>query len=559
MATLINGLTMLLAFIVLLGVIVFIHELGHFLMAKAFNIKVTQFSLGFPPKMVGITFGETEYCLSWIPLGGYCAMVGEGDGEVAPEDLPRSFNAQAPWKRALVLAAGPCSNLILPIILYFFVFAGSHEVGAPTIGYVKAASPAAVAGILPGDTITAINGQEVKAFSDIGEILDGTSGSVAVSIKRGTENLVLDITPNVTENKDIFGDVTQKRMLGISLAKQKAMVAITDQAAPAALAGVKTGDIIKAVNGVEISTWYELRSFLQKEQGTHFELAISRETAEGDGSSDFLIALDAASELPAGYPAAYYSSAEPARGYLGLGLANVTISRVDEGENPAHAMGLLAGDRLLKFDDQEIGFWEIDLPSVDVTTERLLHITVLRGQEVKVLEYNLKRIEPDYLANPQKQQEQNQFGAYNYTVLLDSDMVTINYGFFKSINLALQKVWSDIALTAKALSHLFTGRLPLDTMGGPIMLFYIAGEAAEHGLAYFVSIMAYISINIGLLNLLPVPPLDGGHLAGVIVESVIRRPIPPKVKHYIQLVGLLLLMLLMFVAFKNDVIRYFIR
>src|SRR3954462_15595144 len=142
------------SFIVFLGVLVTVHELGHFLVAKACGVKVLKFSIGFGPRIFGFTRGETEYRVAWIPLGGYVKMAGEQPhDDVAPEDARRSFLNQPPWKRAAIVVAGPVFNLIFPVIAYFCVNLGAVEVVSSRVGYVEPEKPAAVAGVKPGDRV----------------------------------------------------------------------------------------------------------------------------------------------------------------------------------------------------------------------------------------------------------------------------------------------------------------------------------------------------------------------------------------------------------------------
>ena len=169
-------------FIIFLGVLVTVHELGHFLVAKACNVKVLKFSIGFGPRIFGFTKGETEYRVAWLPLGGYVKMAGqEPDDEVAPEDLGRSFQAQTWWKRALIVVAGPAFNLLFPIIAFFFLYVGSTQVIAPRVGWLEPELPAARAGIKPGDYIKSIDGKEVRSFSEIRELVSGAAPKRATS------------------------------------------------------------------------------------------------------------------------------------------------------------------------------------------------------------------------------------------------------------------------------------------------------------------------------------------------------------------------------------------
>jgi regulator of sigma E protease len=215
-------MTSIVSFVIVLGLLIFVHEFGHFICAKLFGVKVLKFSLGFGPKMTGFTYGETEYLVSALPLGGYVKMLGEQeDEEVKQEDESRSFAKKPVWQRFIIVAAGPISNLLFAVFIFFLVFAIA---GLPTpvdntlIGGVNANSPAEKAGLKAGDTILAINGQATKTWEEVADLISGSKGEpVELKIKRDGEELTLTGKPEVQASRDIFGEKTGDRyMLGIS-------------------------------------------------------------------------------------------------------------------------------------------------------------------------------------------------------------------------------------------------------------------------------------------------------------------------------------------------------
>src|SRR5688572_8105813 len=154
--------------ILLLGILIFVHEMGHFLVAKALNVKVLRFSIGFGPKIVAFQRGETEYRVAWVPLGGYVKMAGEQPyEELSPEEARRGFLAQPPWKRMLIVAAGPVFNLVFPVLVFFVVFLGSHQEISTRVGSLEPGMPAAEAGILPGDRVLAVDGNKVLSYGEL--------------------------------------------------------------------------------------------------------------------------------------------------------------------------------------------------------------------------------------------------------------------------------------------------------------------------------------------------------------------------------------------------------
>ena len=344
-------------FILVLGILIFFHELGHFIIAKLFNVKVLTFSLGFGLKLVGKKIGETEYVISAFPLGGYVKMLGEDeDEEVDPKDSHRSFSDQPPVKRIAIAAAGPLFNLFLAFFLFLgiYIFSG-YPVITAEVGQVRAGAPADKAGIQKGDIIEYIDGKKINQWDDIKELIKDSSGrSLNITIIRGDERLSKIIVPEEEVVKTVFGEEVKSALIGI----------------------VSSGDI-----------------------------------------------------------------------------------------------------------------------------------------------------------------------------------KTLNLGPLQVIAAAGKKTWEIIALTVLVVVKLFQGVIPLKTVGGPIMIGQLAGDIARESVSYLFPFMAVISINLAILNLLPVPILDGGLILFLLIEIIIRKPISLRKKEMAQKVGFFLLVLLMAIVFYNDLAR----
>jgi regulator of sigma E protease len=345
------------ATIIVLGVLVFVHELGHFLMAKLFGVRVDAFSLGFPPKVLHKQIGETDYRLSVIPLGGYVKLFGENPkDEVPPELEPVSFSHHPLWHRFIIVMAGPAFNLIFAALALFLVFAFSGIPYLTTeIGGVKEGSPAAVAGLLKGDRILSVAGQPVSRWEELSAKIRQTGEHpLALSVRRGDRDLQVQVTPQSMETSDIFG-----------------------------------------------------------------------------------------------------------------------------GKVAAVIIGITSGDR----------------PELErVGPIRALHQGVV------------------------------------YTGRL---------------------TW----LTVESLYKLAAREVPLKSMGGPILIAQLAGRQAEMGVTYLVQFMAALSVNLFLLNLLPIPVLDGGHLFFFTLEAVRGKPLPLQHREMAQGLGLMLLLALMILVFYQDILR----
>ncbi len=345
------------ATIVVIGVLIFVHELGHFLLAKWFGIGVEAFSLGFPPKLVSKKIGETDYRISIIPLGGYVKMVGENPNEeILPELLPKSYSHRPLYQRFLVVAAGPLFNLVFAVVALSLVFTFT---GIPyftsEIGGVHPDSPAAEAGLQAGDVILTINGQPVSRWEEISQrIRHSTAPSLDLEIQRGQEKFHVDLVPRTMETTNLFGEKVSARLIGVSAASTYA---------------------------------------------------------------------------------------------------------IDEVSTPA---------------------------------------AIVHG--------------------------------FTYTGRI-------------------------VELTALSVAKMITRQVPLDSLGGPIMIAKAAGKQAEMGVSYLVHFMAVLSVNLALLNLLPVPMLDGGHLLFFLIEAVRGKPVPLKHREIAQSIGLMFILLLMFFVFYNDIMR----
>ena len=349
--------TSLISFVIVLGVLIFFHELGHFLVARFFGVGVEKFSLGFGPKILGRKIGLTEYRLSAIPLGGYVKMMGdEPDADVEPADIPFSFTHKHVLKRIAIVAAGPIFNLLLAVLIFGILFwiSGSY-VRKPAVGTVEKGSPAEIGGVLSGDLIIAIDKQPVATWEEMAKAIMGSEGRrLLFHLQRGDQVVQREITPGRRTQKNLFGEEIEGYVIGISNAGK-------------------------------------------------FEV------------------------IPLG------------------------------------------------------------------------PVGALRESVVQT-----------------------------YTIA---------------------------AFTVTTVVKLFQGRISPKTLGGPILIAQMSGQQAKAGLASLVSFMALISINLAILNFLPIPILDGGHLLFFFIELIAGRPLNLRIREIAQQAGLFILVLLMGFVFYNDIVR----
>ena len=534
-------------FLLFLGALVFIHELGHFLVAKWLNVKVLKFSIGFGPPIFKVTRGETEYQLAWIPLGGYVKMAGElPHDELAPEEAKRGFSAQAPWRRALIVLAGPAFNLIFPVVAYFFVFIGSHQATSTRIGSVEPGLPAAAAKLEPGDRITAVDGRAVRTFEELRSALSETyDRQISFAVERDGKSFMTQITPSKAVETNPIEKVT-RGMIGISPMVRPPVVGVP-AGSKAEAAGLKTFDRILSVNGAPVKDELELRKALVKDQGPLLLEVARMERIDLAG---------AAIQKPATVKLTVEK--EPGELYAALGGAergDLYIGSVVPG-SPAEAAGLKAGDRLVALNGKELSSFLIFAYALQELDTHPFTLSWRSGAEPK--QHELAQVKTELDDEFKVGSEVLDAGLRPWRGLADTvepETITLRRGPGEALVAAAKVVPEIIRQTALVIGKLFTGQVPFKAMGGPVMMFQIASKSAEQGVESFLIAMAAISVNLGLMNLLPIPVLDGFQLIAALWEQVRRRPIPMRAREVANMVGLALLAVLMVMVLKNDITR----
>lgn len=423
-------------FLIVLGVLVFVHELGHFLVARWYGVRVLTFSLGFGPKILKVVRGGTEYCISVVPLGGYVKMAGENtqDERVG---APDEFLSKSKWIRFQVYLAGPLMNIGLAIILMWIVLAGGADVAKYTsapavVGAVDADSAAAKAGIEPGDLITSVNGQKVPTWDALQmAVVSKANQQVTLGIDRHGERR--DATMQVgSESRYEVG-----RLVGIRPVLRPQIVTVIPNT-PAERVGLKRGDVLLSVGGKSGMTRDQTIALIKKNGPTPIEMQIERD----------------------GQP--------------------MTFTVTPEGA---------AGSSIIGFNFYGFEFERID-PSLS-----------------------------------------------------------------QAFRMSLEQNWDNTREISRNLKELVTGRAPVKQLMGPLAIADLSGSAASLGATALLGFMAMISLNLALLNLMPVPMLDGGQITILLLEGVARRDMSARVKERIMMAGAVLILLLMVTVLYNDVAR----
>ena len=239
------------AVVALLGVLILVHELGHFVFAKLFDVRVMRFSIGFGPRLFGFTRGETEYRLSLVPLGGYVRLLGEDPSEaVSPIDRQRSLSDKPLWQRYAIVVAGPAFNLLLPLLIYFLHYTGQRTLLPPIIGSVLPNLPAAEAGLMPGDRVETVDGKQIRYWEDLERVIaDSLGHTLRFGIRRGSDAEERDVTPVQIERSGTLQRKETVGWIGVSPRFHLPEIGVLDPNSPAAQAGLKTFDFVTSING----------------------------------------------------------------------------------------------------------------------------------------------------------------------------------------------------------------------------------------------------------------------------------------------------------------------
>ncbi len=582
----------LLFFILLLGVLVTVHELGHFGLAKLFGVQVFKFSVGFGPELIAFQLGETRYAIAVIPLGGFVRMAGEDDlverwggPDAPPTDPARVLTAKPLWQRALIILAGPLANLLLPALVFSFSSCGESQFAAPVIGTVLPDTPAEQAGLLAGDRIVAVDGEPVAEFADIAGLVSHRAGEqIELSLQRDGRDQTVTLTLNRSKSRDELQQVVERGRIGVGSFRRLAVISSGRADSPAARAGLQGLDRVLRVDGREIDGYDALEAALHEAVDRPVTLEIERREPVLRGVLRLALPRRLQVELPAAEPGATpvlpeqlarRVNLEPgeedpdqlartraaALGILaqqdpalrGLSFAGACLAdRVPD--SPVAALGLERGDCLLAVDGRLAFHWSLVGERLQATPTEPHTAVVLRGGVLESVAFRLQQ--RDELLPLRRGQARHLFGEVQTAVLGPGHTETVVRGPVQALLAGLQRTVALTGTTVAGMGLLFTGKLPFASVGGPMMLFDLAGKTSERGFGYFFFIMAFISINLAVLNLLPVPVLDGGHLLFILVEAVRRRPLPPRAAEIANLIGLSLLLMLMLAVMSNDVARY---
>jgi regulator of sigma E protease len=556
------------AAVALVAILVFIHESGHFIVAKLCGVHVQVFSLGFGRRVIGFEYGGTDYRISLLPFGGYVMMAGadpfgygDEDDDLL-EDPESSFMRRPVWQRLLVMIAGPGFNLLLPIVVFTALFMAGEPQAAPIIGDITSDAPGAVAGMRPGDRIVRVGGQEIATWLAMREqIADLGAGTHEIVIERGGAELPLSV---------ILTEETGSH-IGISHSRIDSIIGVDDPSSPAGAAGLRTGDRIVGVNGVAVGDWVELTAALKDTlQSDTLSLTVARDSETINAS------LRQEQWAPRDNGAVQLATERwgIAAGTLFVGEVGETAD--DSGgdvfagcspgppppPSPAFSSGIEPGDRFFRLDGEPVRSWIDVLNGVrgtmegagDEATARAMAVELIRDGELVSLDITPKVI-----------RDTDAVGQYYYRPILgtsrgggyvDGPTTRQYYPFTLAISRATEETILISGLIIEQLGKLITNEAAVEkSLGGPVEIVRQASAAAEKGLFTWARLMAMLSISLGIINLVPVPVLDGGQILFYLIEGIRGRPVSHVVRERAQQIGVLFLVLLMLMVLVFDIRR----
>lgn len=552
-------LTSIVGVVVLLGGLIFFHELGHYTIAKLFGVKVEVFSLGFGKKLFSWKYGETEYCVSIFPLGGYVKLMGDDPYKGVPAgEADRAFSTQKLYKRFLIVAAGPLANLLLAILLFITVFWFGQPMPAARIGMVQYASPAWESGLRARDRILEIDGKKVLSWADVEEALRKREGDrLDLKIERGGAELKVPVTVGRVKTKNPFGeDEEVGGIKGMSLQPLAAMIGISDSKSLAYQAGLRTGDLVVKVDARPVELYDELNDALAANwaAGKPVVLTVRRKSspdAKEDGQEkSFTLTLPEPQEKPT-----YLGAAQA----LGIYPSELFVFKVSAG-SPAEKGGLQPGDRITKVGEQDVFNFENIVDAVQDLGGRDQSANFALEREGQAVILNLKPT-MTMQEDPLTRQPVKKFmvGLIPLTAFGSVELVKFK---IREIGPLVSKAVSEVYLLAYrmvvSLAKLVVGQISVKNLGGPVLIASVAGKSLDAGIIPFLQMMALISINLFLLNLFPIPVLDGGHLLFFALEAVKGKPVSIRTMEIANQVGMVFILMLVGLTFFNDISRIFL-
>ncbi len=518
-------------FIIFLGPLIFFHELGHFLFARFFGVKVEVFSIGFGPKLFKKKIGDTEYAISIIPLGGYVKMFGDdpfNKDEIAEIDRKYSFTHQNKFARFWIIMGGPLANFILAFVIFFALMISGERIPEIKIGSLPTGSILYENGLRTGDVLVRVNGNDVYNPSDL--MVEGNSTVSSLTIKRNEE--IKELAVNLAGNR-FFDEVVQYppflrkpylvdqmgNKFALSLLRENVDLKLSIEEL-ANLNTIKTFYLHSLDKGHDLA---KDEVEVKKENGAVKEINVSFSDVKS-----LFIALESQGLRP-----------------LDLMVKNVTMN------SPADKAGIKGNDIFVSIEGEKVFTFQ-ELRSKLQTFEKSPVVVEIFSQGV------LKKINISPEVTMLEGKSVKLLGVESTVEILKTNFVlTKSKGVVSAVTTALVRTWDSMKKTVDGFVKLISNQISLKAIGGPLAIGQVAHDSFNTSLSYFFQLMALISVNLGVINLFPIPVLDGGHIMFIVLETLNGGPLSRRKMEIAQQVGLSLLLILMAGAIFNDVSRFF--
>ena len=539
----------ILGFILVLIPLVIVHEFGHFFFAKLFNVRADAFSVGFGPVLYARKFGETDFRISAIPLGGYVKLLGEDPtSELSPEDQKRALHHQAPWKRFFIFFGGPLFNFLWAIVVFMTMMAIGEPQMSTKIGRILHGSAAESAGLVAGDKIVAIDGESVIKLEDLMVKLsekpnrevtlklehDGQAAARELKIKTGSE-----------EGFSVYGEKKQVGTIdGFIPNARMTKVGVSNPDSAAAKAGFQIGDEISAINGQKVET------FEQLEEGYQSWKIKSDMTVKNPVTFDVKKASGGIAKitLQPNY------SGDLGKDF-GLYSSELFVEQAMP-DTPAIKAGIQKGDRLLLVNGVPMrSFFELRM-GIQKSGEDQGKVTIAVERAGKPLSFEIVPQVSTERDPMLKKMKQFTIGVMPVPSMFEADTIKEQiWNPFKLLYLGTARMFDLTAKNLISIGKMVQGQVSVKSLGGPILIGKLAGESMGRGIIDFLKMMGILSIGLGVLNILPIPVLDGGHIVLLGIEAIRGKSLSLKQIEVAQQVGLVFILLIMVVVMKNDISR----
>lgn len=485
-----SAVKFLLSFVFVFGLVVFIHELGHFLTAKFFGVLVEEFALGMGPKIFSRKKGGTEYKLCIFPIGGYVKMSGEEPEEAEGKKLSeRDYYGQPPFKRFLITFSGPFMNFVLALLIFILVPMIGLKDYDPIIGPIEKGSTGEVAGLLPGDVVVSADSKKIRTFSELLEAIDNAEDSISLEVLRNDVKKFIAVPIEKKKDEDFFRNTIEVNTIGIGAfleplyddsdlkEKEKRKMSLS----PSGFINLQSEDRITSINGKNVVFWQDISRILNDE---------------------------------------YLVTTDP------------TLKKWEEIWNTPY---------VTETDKQE--------------RTKIIKLSFKRNGEEITKPVVLHVIKSSQFVKPKDKSEPDVEYYWIIGIPFSDTRKIFHYTPFSALVKGVEHLNRTTVFIVKVFGLLFQGRLTTKALGGPIMIGKMVKTTSDSGIIALLIFTAVLSLHLGMINYVPFPALDGGHMAFSILEMIRRKPLSLKTMEYIQKTGFAILIGLIIIVSYNDVIR----